>query len=97
MIWLFASTSSPFIDWGWFDKPVLPSMRWRPDNWEDLSLIGKIIEQLRHAFLPTLCYMLSSFATLTVLMKNSLMENMSQDYVRTAFAKGLNLTPSLSD
>ena len=89
MIWLFASTSSPFIDWGWFDKPMLPSMRWRPDNWEDLSLIGKIIEQLRHAFLPTLCYMLSSFATLTVLMKNSLMENMSQDYVRTAFAKGL--------
>ena len=33
--------------------------------------------------------MLASFATLTVLMKNSLMENMSQDYVRTAFPKGL--------
>ena len=50
---------------------------------------GKIIGQLKHAFLPTICYMLGSFATLTVLMKNSLMENMSQDYVRTAFAKGL--------
>ena len=34
--------------------------------------------------------MLASFATLTVLMKNSLMENMSQDYVRTAFSKGLS-------
>ena len=34
--------------------------------------------------------MVGSFATLTVLMKNSLMENLSQDYVRTAFAKGLS-------
>ena len=34
--------------------------------------------------------MIGSFATLTVLMKNSLLENLSQDYVRTAFAKGLS-------
>ena len=34
--------------------------------------------------------MVGSFATMTVLMKNSLMENLSQDYVRTAFAKGLS-------
>ena len=34
--------------------------------------------------------MVTSFATLTVLMKNSLLENLSQDYVRTAFAKGLS-------
>ena len=50
---------------------------------------GKFIGQIKHALLPTLCYTLGSFATLTVLMKNSLMENMSQDYVRTAFSKGL--------
>ena len=37
-----------------------------------------------------ICYMIGSFATLTVLMKNSLLENLSQDYVRTAFAKGLS-------
>ena len=36
-----------------------------------------------------LAYAAGSFATLTVLMKNSLMENLGQDYVRTAFAKGL--------
>jgi microcin C transport system permease protein len=41
-------------------------------------------------FLPVLCYMLGSFATLTILMKNSVMENLGQDYVRTAFAKGLS-------
>jgi microcin C transport system permease protein len=40
-------------------------------------------------FLPVLCYMVGGFATLTILTKNSLMENLSQDYVRTAFAKGL--------
>ena len=34
--------------------------------------------------------MVGSFATLTILMKNSLMENLSQDYVRTARAKGLS-------
>ena len=34
--------------------------------------------------------MVGAFASLTVLMKNSLLENLSQDYVRTAFAKGLS-------
>ena len=73
-----------------FDTPILPSRGWRPEDWEQLTLIGKMIGQLRHAFLPTLCYMLGGFAGLTMLMKNSLMENLSQDYVRTAFAKGLS-------
>ena len=72
------------------DAPLLPSRGWRPDDWEQLNLIGKIIGQFKHAFLPILCYMVGSFATLTILMKNSLMENLSQDYVRTAFAKGLS-------
>ena len=40
-------------------------------------------------FLPVFCYMVGSFATLTILTKNSLLENLGQDYVRTAFAKGL--------
>ena len=40
-------------------------------------------------FLPVLCYMIGSFATLTILTKNALMENLGQDYIRTAFAKGL--------
>ena len=59
-------------------------------NFEDFTLLGKIKDQLHHAFLPILCYMIGSFAWMTVLMKNSLLENLSQDYVRTAFAKGLS-------
>lgn len=69
---------------------IFPLGGFRPDNWEYLSAGQKIAGQARHMFLPVLCYMVGSFATLTILTKNSLMENMSQDYVRTAFAKGLH-------
>ncbi|MEE2705990.1 MAG: ABC transporter permease subunit [Planctomycetota bacterium] len=58
-------------------------------QWQKLSLLSKIIDQVHHTLLPVFCYMIGSFATLTVLMKNSLLENIGQDYVRTAFAKGL--------
>jgi microcin C transport system permease protein len=69
---------------------VFPLGGFRPDNWEYLSLWGKITGQLHHMALPVFCYMVGAFATLTILTKNSLMENLSQDYVRTAFAKGLS-------
>ena len=69
---------------------LFPLGGFRPDNWEYLSLWGKITGQIHYMFLPVLCYMVGSFATLTILSKNSLMENLGQDYVRTAFAKGLD-------
>jgi microcin C transport system permease protein len=68
---------------------VFPLGGFRPDNWEYLGVGQKIVAQIRHMFLPVVCYMVGSFATLTILTKNSLMENLRQDYVRTAFAKGL--------
>jgi microcin C transport system permease protein len=68
---------------------VFPLGGFRPDNWEYLGFFQKIQQQLYYMFLPVVCYMVGSFATLTILMKNSLMENLGQDYVRTAFAKGL--------
>lgn len=69
---------------------VFPLGGFRSDNWEYLSLWGKVADQTKHLFLPVLCYMVGEFATLTILTKNSLMENMSQDYIRTAYAKGLS-------
>jgi microcin C transport system permease protein len=69
---------------------VFPLGGFRPDNWQSLGLFDKITSQIHYMFLPVLCYMIESFATLTILMKNSLMENLGQDYVRTAFAKGLS-------
>jgi microcin C transport system permease protein len=69
---------------------VFPLGGFRPDNWEYLGFFEKITQQIYYMFLPVLCYMIAEFATLTILTKNSLMENLGQDYVRTAFAKGLN-------
>jgi microcin C transport system permease protein len=69
---------------------VFPLGGFRSDNWEYLTLGEKVVDQAHHMFLPVVCYMIGGFATLTILTKNSLMENMSQDYVRTAFAKGLS-------
>ncbi len=59
------------------------------DSFADLTFIGKALDLLHHTVLPVICYMISSFATLTILMKNSLLEQLTQDYVLTAFAKGL--------
>jgi len=59
------------------------------DVWDGLSLWGKFWDQLHHMILPIIAWTIASFAQLTVLMKNSLLENLSQDYIRTAFAKGI--------
>jgi len=69
---------------------VFPLGGFRPSNWEYLDFFEKITAQIHYMFLPVLCYMIESFAVLTILMKNSLMENLGQDYVRTAYAKGLS-------
>jgi microcin C transport system permease protein len=69
---------------------IFPLGGFRPFGWDSLSFIDKVITQAHHMFLPVLCYMVGSFATLTILTKNSLLENLGQDYVRTAFAKGLH-------
>ena len=69
---------------------LVPLGGFRSENWAELSPSGRVLDQLHHTILPVLAYAVGSFATLTVLMKNSLMENLGQDYVRTAFAKGLS-------
>lgn len=60
------------------------------DQYHDLSAWGKIVDRVRHFIMPMICYMIGSFTVLTLLMKNSLLEEISQDYVRTARAKGLS-------
>ncbi len=59
----------------------------RGANCRSLQRIGDIVW---HSVLPLIAYLVGAFALETMLMKNSLMENMSSDYVRTALAKGLN-------
>ncbi len=59
------------------------------DNFEELSFFGKVGDLLSHSVLPLIAYMTGGFAVMTFLMKNSLLDNLAADYVRTAMAKGL--------
>lgn len=68
---------------GWF-----PTEGFTSDNFSTLSVAGKAWDLAYHAMLPLLCYMIGSFALMTMLMKNNLMDNLAADYVRTAIAKG---------
>ncbi|MDE2491962.1 MAG: ABC transporter permease subunit [Elusimicrobia bacterium] len=58
------------------------------DGFAGLTLLGKAKDFAWHAVLPLSAYMAGSFAVTTFLMKNSLMDNLAADYVRTAIAKG---------
>ncbi len=59
------------------------------DEFDDLPLAGKAWDIIYHSVLPLAAYLAGSFAVMTFLMKNSLMDNLAADYVRTAMAKGL--------
>lgn len=63
------------------------------DEYADLSLIGKVWDRIYHFILPGICYMVGSFTALTHLMRNSLLEEIKKDYIRTAKAKGLPDAP----
>ncbi len=59
------------------------------DGWESLDAGEKLIDFLHHMVLPMTCYMIGQFAFLTLLMKNSKLDELGRDYVRTALAKGV--------
>ena len=72
------------IYWQWFPLRGLTS-----DNWENLSLIGKIGDYFWHITLPVLSMVIGGFAGLTMLTKNSFLDEINKPYVLTAKAKGL--------
>jgi microcin C transport system permease protein len=57
-------------------------------DFDGLDTVGKIKDLAHHTVLPLICYMVGSFAMLTMMTKNNLMDNLAADYVRTAVAKG---------
>lgn len=59
------------------------------DNFSDLSFWAKVGDLVHHSILPLACYLVSSFAFVTLLMKNHLLDNLAADYMRTAVAKGV--------
>jgi len=59
------------------------------ETWEQLSLLGKIADYFWHITLPVIASTISAFATLTLLTKNSFLDEIRKQYVMTARAKGL--------
>jgi len=64
-------------------------------SFDDKSNYGKFIDLLEHSAMPLICYMVGSFALVTLLLKNHLMDNLAADYVRTAVAKGVPFRQSV--
>lgn len=69
---------------------IFPLSGFTSREFSDLGLWGKTKDLLWHTTLPLMAYMAGSFAVMTFLTKNSLMDNLAADYVRTAIAKGLD-------
>lgn len=71
-----------------FKLDILPIGGFEDPMFEYFTPWQKIIDRFRHLVLPLISYSLGSLATMTLLMKNNLMENMAADYIKTAVAKG---------
>ena len=68
---------------------IFPLRGLTSNNFEDLSLLGKVADYFWHITLPVLSMTIASFATLTLLTKNSFLDEIKKQYVLTAKAKGL--------
>lgn len=72
------------------------SLNWFPvrglvsDNFDELSLLGKVADYFWHLVLPVAALVIGGFATLTLLTKNAFLDEVSRQYVVTARAKGLS-------
>ena len=69
---------------------IFPLRGLTSSNFDDLSPLGKVGDYLWHITLPVLASTISSFATLTLLTKNSFLDEIKKQYVMTARAKGLS-------
>jgi len=81
LIILFAGGS--FFDW-------FPLRGLTSDNWSSLPWYSKILDYFWHLTLPIIAMALSAFATMTLLTKNSFLDEIRKQYVLTARAKGCN-------
>jgi microcin C transport system permease protein len=67
---------------------IFPLRGLTSDYWAQLSLPGKILDYFWHLVLPIFAMGLSAFATMTLLTKNSFLDEIRKQYVLTARAKG---------
>ncbi len=68
---------------------IFPLRGLTSDNWAEMSVLGKIKDYFWHMALPVLAMVISGFASLTILTKNSFIDEMNKQYVLTARSKGI--------
>ncbi len=68
---------------------IFPARGLTSANFDQLSLVGKVLDYFWHIALPVTATTIASFATLTLLTKNSFLDEIRKQYVMTARAKGL--------
>lgn len=68
---------------------IFPLRGLTSEGFEDLTLLGQIMDYLWHIALPVTASLIGGFATLTLLTKNSFLDEIKKQYVITAKAKGL--------
>lgn len=86
--WAFGALTLILFGGGSFWN-VFPLGGFRSADFDSLDFLQQVLDQLHHTILPVIAFLIGNFATLTILTKNSVIENLSQDYVKTAFSKGL--------
>ncbi len=69
---------------------IFPLRGLTSEGFSDLSLMGKVLDYMWHMALPIIASTIASFATLTLLTKNSFLDEIGKQYVMTAKAKGLS-------
>ncbi|WP_371225570.1 microcin C ABC transporter permease YejB [Roseovarius sp. 2305UL8-3] len=69
---------------------IFPLRGLTSDNFDQLTVLGKIADYAWHMALPVLASTIGAFATLTLLTKNSFLDEIKKHYVMTARAKGLS-------
>ncbi|GIS07327.1 MAG: microcin C ABC transporter permease YejB [Alphaproteobacteria bacterium] len=69
---------------------IFPIRGLTSDNWDTLSASGKVLDYFWHITLPVIASSIAGFATLTLLTKNSFLDEINKQYVLTAKAKGLS-------
>jgi len=63
----------------------------KSDDYDNLSTMGKIADRAYHFVLPMTCYMIGNFTELSMLVRNTMLDVIKSDYIRTARSKGLRV------
>lgn len=80
IVWFAGGT---YFDW-------FPIGGIKSDAYDSLTTMGKILDRTYHFILPLTCYVMSGFTELSMLVRNTMLDVIKSDYIRTARSKGLS-------